>query len=198
MEMDQLLPFVVAALTMWGTPGPNNMMLAYSGARFGLWRTLPHISGVVVGNTIINVIGILGLSPVVDRWPEAGVVLQVFGSAWLFWVGARMALSTESKRFVAEPQPMRFLPALLFQFSNPKAIAAASSLTSLVIVAARGDAWIWFAALCLIPPLGLLANGPWAVVGTAIRRYLSSPTKWRVFGVTTGLLTASCAIFLWV
>jgi threonine/homoserine/homoserine lactone efflux protein len=39
----------IFALVMAFTPGPNNVMLASSGARFGLARTVPHLIGVMVG-----------------------------------------------------------------------------------------------------------------------------------------------------
>ena len=34
------------------TPGPNNIMLAASGANFGFKKTIPHIAGVVVGSSL--------------------------------------------------------------------------------------------------------------------------------------------------
>lgn len=37
------------SLVMAFTPGPNNMMLASSGATYGIRRTLPHLFGVSVG-----------------------------------------------------------------------------------------------------------------------------------------------------
>ena len=44
------------------TPGPNNLMLAASGANFGLRRTVPHICGVTVGFLSLVVMASLGLS----------------------------------------------------------------------------------------------------------------------------------------
>jgi len=40
---------------MWATPGPNNMMLTYSGARFGIRATVPHLAGIVAGTFILNI-----------------------------------------------------------------------------------------------------------------------------------------------
>jgi len=36
-------PLVIFLFVMSITPGPNNLMLLSSGARFGLRRTLPHL-----------------------------------------------------------------------------------------------------------------------------------------------------------
>ncbi|MEL6128138.1 MAG: LysE family translocator, partial [Pseudomonadota bacterium] len=42
------LLIAIAAGTVW-TPGPNNAMLASSGATFGFRRTMPHLFGVALG-----------------------------------------------------------------------------------------------------------------------------------------------------
>ena len=41
-----VLPFLVS---MSFTPGPNNIMVASSGANFGFRRTIPHMLGITIG-----------------------------------------------------------------------------------------------------------------------------------------------------
>ncbi|MDQ0314909.1 threonine/homoserine/homoserine lactone efflux protein [Amorphus orientalis] len=189
---------MAVAYTMWATPGPNNLMLAYSGARFGVRRTLPHILGVLTGTVLLNSAGIVVLAPIIERWPAALLMVKVVGTVWLLRIGVRMARSTIADGPRDEEQPMSFASAALFQFANPKAITAASALASLVLAAASEDRWLLPAALLLIPALCILANGPWAVAGHAIRRSLTVPWRWRLFTWGTGGLTAGCAIFLWI
>lgn len=43
-----LLSVVAFAIAMAATPGPNNAMVAASGASFGFQRTLPHMLGITV------------------------------------------------------------------------------------------------------------------------------------------------------
>jgi len=196
--LEVLVPFVAVAYTMWVTPGPNNMMLAYSGARFGVRRTLPHILGILTGTVLLNTAGILVLKPVIDRWPQSLLVLKVVGSVWLIRIGWKMANATRQGTAPIEERPMSFTAAALFQFANPKAVTAASALASLVLVATENDPVLLLVVLLLIPPLCLLANGPWAVAGQTIRRFLSTPVHWRLFTLATGALTAGCAAFLWI
>ena len=49
MTLASLISFSIFALTAAVTPGPNNIMLAASGANYGFRRTLPHIIGICVG-----------------------------------------------------------------------------------------------------------------------------------------------------
>jgi threonine/homoserine/homoserine lactone efflux protein len=97
-----------------------------------------------------------------------------------------------------EERPMSFLAALLFQFANPKAITATVALASLVLIPTKNNPWLLGTVLLIIPPLCFLANSPWALVGLTIRRFLSTPLRWRIFTIATGALTAGCALFLWI
>ncbi len=43
------------------TPGPNNLLLATSGVNFGLRRTLPMISGILLGCLLQTALAVLAL-----------------------------------------------------------------------------------------------------------------------------------------
>lgn len=49
MTIDSLIAHFGILLAATWTPGPNNLMLASSGATFGLRATVPHITGVFIG-----------------------------------------------------------------------------------------------------------------------------------------------------
>ena len=57
MTIAQTLPALIAlAIATLFTPGPNNAMLAASGARFGFRQTLPHALGVALGFPVMLLI----------------------------------------------------------------------------------------------------------------------------------------------
>ncbi len=195
---EPLLPFLVVAYTMWVTPGPNNMMLTYSGARFGFRQTLPHIIGIVLGTCVLNMLAILGLKPLMDKWPQLLLVLKIVGSIWLVLIGWKMANANRNKTDMEEEKPMSLLAAALFQFANPKAITATLALVSLVLVAIKDKPKLLLLVLVMIPFLSFFAITPWVLAGQSIRRFLSTPFRWKLFSWATGGLTASCALFLWI
>ena len=59
----------IYTLVMSITPGPNNIMLLASGARFGFRRTLPHLLGVTAGFTLQTVAVCAGLGVVLEWLP---------------------------------------------------------------------------------------------------------------------------------
>jgi len=196
--LEALMPFIIAAYVMWVTPGPNNMMLTYSGLRFGVIASMPHILGILAGTWLLNTAGIVVLQPVVAEWPAFLMVVKVIGTIWLVRIGWRMASASGIGESIGQDRPMGFVAALLFQFANPKAITAALALTSLILVAAEKQPYLLPVAILLIPIISFFANSPWAFAGQGLRRFVSSPSRWRVFAVVTGGLTTLCAVFLWM
>jgi len=196
-NIELLMPFIVVAYSMWATPGPNNMMLTYSGARFGLRATVPHLIGIVVGTCILNLLAILGLKPLIAQWPQLLLLLKVVGSIWLVIIGWKMAHAS-GVGSASEEKPMTFFAAVLFQFANPKAISATLALVSLVLVAIEKNPDLLWAVMLIIPFLSFISILPWAIAGRSIRRFLSTPMRWKLFTWLTGGLTAACALFLWI
>ena len=59
----ELVPAIILfCLISTITPGPNNILLAHSGAHFGLRKTLPHVIGIRCGMTTLHLTILLGLS----------------------------------------------------------------------------------------------------------------------------------------
>ena len=59
MSHSLLIAFVMFAVVMFFTPGPNNIMLLSSGLTYGFRRTLPHIAGITIGFAFM--VGAVGL-----------------------------------------------------------------------------------------------------------------------------------------
>ena len=193
-----LIPFIIAAYTMFATPGPNNMMLTYSGARYGFKATLPHILGIILGTLLLNLFAILGLKPLIDQWPVILLILKIIGSIWLVLIGLKMARSSKISEKPENQKPMSFIAATLFQFANPKAIVATLALVSLILVAIEANPTLLWIVFMMLPILSTVAIVPWVFAGQSIRRFLSTPHRWTIFSWVTGGLTAGCALFLWL
>ena len=71
-----LWAFLVFAVVMFFTPGPNNIMLLSSGLNFGFRRTIPHMAGVTFGFAFMIAVTGLGLGAVFTTYPVLQTVLK--------------------------------------------------------------------------------------------------------------------------
>ncbi len=177
------------ALVMSATPGPNNVMVTASAARFGLRRTVPHIGGVAVGFAIMLLLVGVGLGAVFLAAPVLRRVLALASMVWMLWLAwaiARSAPPGEAGRSAAA-RPFTFIQAALFQWVNPKAWMVA--ITVVATHATGGSVWlsaliIALVFLCVTLPV----VSSWAAAGPALGGYLAGGRA-RVFsGGLAGLL----------
>src|SRR3989442_10691162 len=102
---------LIFALVMGFTPGPNNVMLASSGARFGVTRTLPHLMGVTVGFPVMLFLVGLGLASVLLASPALQLVMKTVSCAYLLWLAFQIAMSSSGMKDGAGGRPLTFLQA---------------------------------------------------------------------------------------
>ena len=186
-----LLSLVGFAVAMSITPGPNNIMLASSGATHGLRATMPHMLGVSAGYSLMLVIVTAGLGTFLIALPGLIPVMRWGGAAWMLWLAWKIA---------AAPPPgangshrlMGFFGAIAFQWINPKgwliALGAASEFTrpdqSLIEQVVRiGVVFLAVSIPCMLP---------WILLGAGTRSLLGATTRLRLFNIAmAGLLVAS-------
>ena len=86
MDSAPLISFATFALVAAYSPGPNNVMLAASGANFGFRRTLPHIFGILFGFCSLVVAAGLGLATLFVAIPWLYNVLKVMSVLFLLYL----------------------------------------------------------------------------------------------------------------
>lgn len=89
-EMTDPLLFVLSVLTLLGTPGPTNTLLATSGAVVGVRRSLPLLAGELTGYLLAIAIFRLVLGPVLVAEPMIGHVLKVLVAFYLALIAVRL------------------------------------------------------------------------------------------------------------
>jgi len=194
MPPDSLVQIALFALASLYTPGPNNIMLASSGARFGVRRTLPHLLGVALGFPLMLFPMAIGLGAVFEQSPLFRDALRLVSAVVMLWIGWKIATAGRAKTEEAA-RPFTFLMAAGFQWINPKAWAMAIAVVGGYML---GRAPLTEAVICagIFASLGLGSATLWTVAGASIRRFLSSEGRIRAFNGAMGLLIAACAVFL--
>ena len=188
MSHSLLIAFVIFAVVMFFTPGPNNIMLLSSGLTYGFRPTIPHIAGITFGFAfMVGAVG-LGLGTIFITFPVLQTILKYAGVAYLIYLAAAIALSgpvpadQDNRR-----GPMTFWGAAMFQWINAKGwVMVIGTITAYAAIASFP--WNIAIQVALSLVLGALSCTAWALFGTALRPVLTSHAAVRAFNIVMALL----------
>lgn len=185
--------FALAFASTW-SPGPNNIMLANSGATFGWRATCPHAFGVALGFPLMLLGVALALGEAFQHSAPLREGLRWAGVALLLWLSWRVATAGRA-RAEGRGRPFTFIQAAAFQWVNPKAWVMAISTAAAFITGADPlrDALVCAAVFTIS---GLGSAHAWAVGGAAMRRVLSTDLRLRAFNAAMGALIALSALYM--
>ena len=187
MDNGTLISFATFALVAAYSPGPNNVMLAASGANFGFRRTLPHIFGILFGFCSLVVAAGLGLVTLFVVIPWLYNVLKVMSVLFLLYLAWKIGSAARATT-QARPKPLSFVQAASFQLINPKAITVIiSSVTAYTSTAENVGAEVTI-LLVVFATATICATCTWAVFGTAIANLLNNKNRLHQFNITMALL----------
>lgn len=168
----ELVGFILFAGSMIGTPGPANMVVMASGARFGFRASIPFLAGVILGKQFIIWPMGLGLLAVLSPDGVAFQVLRWASIAYILWLAWKIA----GARIVAADAgavPPRFVEGLIVHPLNPKAWAMVlGSLTNFTDQTAPALLVTASAALVFLS-LQIVLQSLWTLAGVQIARLVS-------------------------
>ncbi len=197
MNTAMIWSFLLIAVPAFFTPGPNNLMLMTSSAKFGLSRTLPHAAGVAVGYPLMVFAVALGLGEVFNAVPSAKLVLKYFAAAYLLWMAWQM-LGLRIGEVATRERPLRPHEAVLFQWINPKgwvmAVTFGGAFVSNGPDRMMSVLWVTFGCFALSP----LSSGTWMVFGERLHALLKSTGTERFLGAILALLLLAAVILFFI
>ena len=182
------LSFIPFAFSQVATPGPANMAMMATGARFGFRAALPFVAGVILGKQlIIWPIG-YGIMEVASQIPLLFEILKFLSALyiiWLAWRVANMRLSS-GKPSVDAPG---FWSGLLVHPLNPKAWAMILvGFTNFV----ESDTTTFYATLYIAASLliiQIICHPIWTLFGDRIAKFIIGKKYERVFMWFLALVT---------
>ncbi|MCG8452945.1 MAG: LysE family translocator [Spirochaetales bacterium] len=196
-----LFSLALYVVMMTATPGPNNMLVTATGARFGHRSLVPLIAGMVCGVLSQLLLCALGLGLLFERFPQISQILEIAGSVFILYLAWKIAFSqgkNEEREGTQEEKPAGFFTGFGFQYFNPKVYVM--TLTTMAIYPQMAENY-WLGALmvmlcfALIAPFGISL---WGFFGTVAGKLLEAPGKGKRLRLGLGLLTAASVIFLWI
>ncbi len=194
---EHLLALAAYCIATSITPGPNNMILAASGATFGFRRTLPNMAGITVGFIGLVFLSGIGGETLMRAVPLLAVLLKWAGMAYLLYLAWKIGTAGRTEAG-ARSRPLTFFQALAFQFINPKGLAMALSSHATFRIPELGE----WGSILTVTGMFLLVGMPctlvWALFGKGVGRWLRDDRRLRLFNGALGLATAASALLLLV
>ncbi len=188
--------YVVATV---GTPGPNNVMIAASGANFGIKRSVPHVLGICLGFIFMMIVIGLGLGQVFVLYPIIHDVLRYVGAGFLLFLAYKIATSKKmDNKLENVGTPLTFMQAALFQWVNPKAWVMNIGAIS-TFLAVDGNKLIELSILSavnFVVALPLIFG--WCLFGREIGKFLKSDRAFMIFNYSMGGLLVVTILTLFV
>jgi threonine/homoserine/homoserine lactone efflux protein len=139
----QTLPFLLAALLITATPGPDNLMVLGMGMSKGRWQGIAFGLGCAFGCLSHTVLAVVGVSAVIAASPMAFTALKWAGGAYLVWLGVQALRSSGTARVAGGGVPQQplgtlFLKGVVANAINPKVVLFFLSFLPQFVVPAQG------------------------------------------------------------
>ncbi len=182
MALHDILSLIGIMLAAGWTPGPNNAMLAASGANFGWRPTLPHILGVAFGFPLMMFLVSIGLGGVFESLPILHEIMRWIGAALLIWIAWNIATSGTPGQKAGRRAPFTFLQAAAFQWVNPKGWVMCISITAQFMTGENVLIEALFCTFATFLAAASSASG-WAYFGYRMQKWLANPTRALIFNL---------------
>ncbi|MHB1102724.1 MAG: LysE family translocator [Devosia sp.] len=157
--MTDPLLFMLAVLTLLGTPGPTNTLLATSGAVVGIRKSLVLLAGELSGYLVAIAAIRVVLGPIFAAYPPIGSTLKIAVAIYLGWIAVKLWLRGAR---VAAPASAATLPDIFVTtLLNPKAL-----IFALTIIPAAHPQLIWFFLAYAVSVVGV--GFCWILIGRTI------------------------------
>lgn len=187
-------PLIIFAASQIGTPGPANMALMATGARFGFRAALPFVAGVALGKQlIIWPIG-FGLMALSAHVPWLFAALKYISAAYIIWLAWKVA-NLRLGQGKDTSQAPGFVSGLIVHPLNPKAWAMIfGGFTAFVgpqtpaLVATAHIAAVLLACQIVLHPI-------WTLAGDGIARTVAGTPGEPYLMWTLAALTVASVLF---
>ncbi|HBH68377.1 LysE family translocator [Erwinia persicina] len=184
--------FISYVTVMSITPGPNNLMLATSGVNFGIRRTLPMVSGILIGCGLQTVLAGIMLELLLQWMGAMRLPLTLLGCTYLLWLSWKIFRSG-APELREKARPMTMIGGALFQAVNPKAWLMAINVALMYTVNST-ILTVMLSFMVLNLPCILI----WAMMGDRLGKHLQVAWKLQLFNTLMALSLLATTLWMLV
>lgn len=182
------------ALSMSISPGPVNFITLSSGVNFGLKKTMPFVSGAVIGFTLVLLLVGFGVGALLAKSPVFLTTLCFIGSSFIGYMGYGLMKSDSELTMNQDEKLPSFFQGFLLQWLNPKAWIASLAGISAFNLANQTQLMLYFVTLYFV--ICYFCVAAWAYVGDKASYYIKDSKRVKNFNRIMGALLIIIAIYL--
>ncbi|MCA0367546.1 MAG: LysE family translocator [Proteobacteria bacterium] len=200
-ELNDLLLFIIAGLTLNITPGPDMMFVitrsVAESTRSGVISSL----GIAAGSLFHTFAVALGLAALVKAFPAAFKVVAVLGAVYVAWLGVKalrgaFATAGQPDRLVVRKGRSAFVDGFAVQIANPKAILFFTAVLPPFVDVSRPVAPQMALFAVAVIGMDMMSMSAYALSGAALSRRMQQPRFRKAFGVFVGVLLMTAALLI--
>lgn len=189
--MTNYFPLWGFIILMVSTPGPANLLLMSAGAQRGFQRTLPFLSGLVMGKLALNVAMALGFMTVLLNSPRLLTTLAWISAGYMAYLALRQW--TPPPDSARTSNAMGFLQGLIVHPLSPK-----TWMMTTLAFSQFAPGFPTEIERLVVVPLSFLVfqvvfHSLWCLAGAALGRIIT-----RSVLVHRGLILVTLAVIAWV
>ncbi len=186
--------FLIAAIVMEITPGPNMTWLALLSARDGRAAGLMAMAGIATGLTLLAVIAATGAAALITAWPPIYEALRWGGVLFLLYLALAAWVGEKDEGAPSAPGK-HFRRGLLVNLLNPKAAAVFVVMIPGFAGPAPGHTGSFVVMNVTYLAIATLAHTLIVVFAGSFQKALSNPRRERI--VRRAFAIALAAIAIW-
>ncbi|WP_052742054.1 LysE family translocator [Kiloniella litopenaei] len=197
MPIENIIPALVFAAVMSGTPGPANMILMATGAKLGFRGAFPFTMGVQSGFFLVLAVAAFGVTSLLKGVPGLAPVITVISSGYLLYLAWKIARSDPGKLSGGESvSAVGYLNGLIVHPMNPKAWLMATTVFA-QFTSQSSPVWEQWGVMCLIFIVGgFPTNCMWSWCGSRIISSIQSPQKRLIINGVLAVLTVAIVAYM--
>lgn len=196
--LEHLLAWSFVLIPLMYSPGPTNILVASTGASFGLRESTPLIIGINVGLALQIAVIALGINSFFQQHPFVFMALHYLGVIYMFYLAYHFFNAPHVMNNNGEvlAKKSAFIEGVLIEILNPKVwvslIVIFAAFAEDITAISNGSSV--FAAVTI--GLNLVNNLMWALLGAYIIRKLCTGSFVKYQNYAYGLMLA--AVGLWM
>jgi len=194
--------FFIFATIMVVTPGPANLVLMSSGARFGFYKSIPFVIGVTCGKLFLTVGLGLGFLSLIHSNEMLINIIKIVGTAYICWLSWKILfIKLDKNNSENQDHVPSLMNGLLVHPLNPKAwamiIAAYTQFTSFGNVQVEIN-WLMEVSIVAVTffTIQTISHSLWCWGGGLIFNFLTKKnTSRQIVVIILSILTIGTVIY---